>query len=107
MGKLSRTKGIKLEQNVARDFREIGFPDAITSRAGDRSQDSAGCDIINTLPFKIQCKAKKDFVPVSTLDEVKTNDGEIAVLVTKADRRGIRVVLEYENFLLLARHLLP
>ena len=106
-GKSARTKGHSFERRVAQDFRDIDFDDAMTARAGDRAQDEAGCDIVNVLPFKVQCKAKKDYVSVSTMEEVKVSYGEIPVVVTKADRKKIRVILNYDDFLLLAKHLLP
>jgi len=104
-----RAKGIKFEQDIARQMREdCGFEDAMTSRAGDREKDSQGIDLINTEPFAIQCKRYAKYAPATCLEEVKLQEGyEIPILLTKADRAKTLAILPWEDLKLLIRQSFP
>lgn len=62
-GKRNRGAGHGFERIVAGLVRKAGYPNAITTREGDRSKDAAGIDIMNRdqakngkLPYSIQAK---------------------------------------------------
>lgn len=62
-GKRNRAAGHKLETEMATIFRNCGFPHVITSRAGNRSRDSEGIDLVHSneleqgrFPYNVQCK---------------------------------------------------
>lgn len=52
----NRNKGHRLERDVTRWFRELGFKFAKTTREASRLLDSCKIDIAH-IPFLIQCKA--------------------------------------------------
>lgn len=52
----ARRKGIRVEQIKAKQIREAGFEDCITSREGSKLHDDAGVDFMN-IPAWLQCKA--------------------------------------------------
>lgn len=93
MSKLSRTKGHAFERYVAQKFRSI-FPGA---RRLLEYQEGVGVDIENTGPLRIQCKAYKDYAPISKINEVKLSG--IPCLVTKGDRKTPMIVLSLDDFL--------
>lgn len=62
-GNRNRTAGHILERKVAIKMREIGFPDAVTSRSESKRRDDAKVDIMNKdeaingrMIWNIQCK---------------------------------------------------
>lgn len=97
-GKGRRRKGIDFEQQIAAEFREMDFSDAITARAGDRSKDSGGVDIINTGEFNVQCKCNSSFKnPIPALEKMKDLNG-INLLIQKVNHKGTFVVIPWEQF---------
>ena len=80
-------------------MRKIGYKDCITSRAGNRKADSEGIDLINTGGFAIQCKCYKDYVPVRTIDEIKST--KFPILVTQGDRKEAMAVMRWIDLLTL------
>lgn len=72
-GKHSRTKGHNFEREVARQFQELGWEDAMTKRAargGDWSTTDDGIDIVNVEPFAVQCKRLATYVSINTIQEI-------------------------------------
>ncbi len=53
----SRDKGIAYEQKLAKELRELGFKDCVTSRSESKRTDDQGIDFMYTGPFAIQAKA--------------------------------------------------
>jgi len=87
-------------------MRELGFYHCKTKRAargGDWSVTDDGIDLVNCEPFQIQAKRLKEYVPVSTICEVKTPirglNGlkDIPVVVTKKDRGEAMAILPWED----------
>ncbi len=63
-GKRNRAAGHKLETDMVSVFKKAGYPHVITCRAGDRSRDAQGIDLMNCneldngrFPFNVQCKS--------------------------------------------------
>ena len=102
MGKLSRTKGHSFERECANDFKGIGFPDAKRNLT-ETQTGGQGIDLVGTGDFDVQCKRKKSYVSINTIDEIPKVKDRIRVLVTKADRKPAMAVIEYDDFLTLIR----
>lgn len=58
-GKSARLKGFTQERIIAREMRELGYPDACTTRAASRQLDSAKIDIAFCGRQNIQSKCDK------------------------------------------------
>lgn len=103
-GRLSRNKGAKFEREVAIAFRKI-FPEARRHLEFQVEEAAAGCDLVNTGPFKIQCKRFKGYAPLTAIDEVVCDEvfGDIPVLVTRGDDRRALAALPLDDFLALVR----
>lgn len=93
-GKKSRTKGHQYEREKARDFKSIGWEEA---RRQLEYQEGMGVDLENTYPFKVQCKRYKDYCPISKIEEVKLKKGDVALLLTKGDRKKDIAVMYWED----------
>jgi Holliday junction resolvase len=68
-----RRIGHNYERKIAKEFRDMGFHRASTSRATSRIMDDAKIDI-NGITYNIQCKAVKTGLNVFlVLDEMETS----------------------------------
>jgi len=94
-GKASRVKGLSFERWVANELKHI-FPKA-KRHLEFQFQECSGFDIDNTGKLKIQCKAYKDYAPISKIEEVK--ESGIPCLVTKGDRKPPMIVLPFAEFI--------
>jgi len=104
MGKSQRTKGHQFEREIARMFREIGFPDA-RRQLEYHEDDAQGVDIQGTGEFKIQCKRHKKYVPVNKIEEIQNlSEHETPILITKADRKEAMAVLPLKDLLELINY---
>jgi hypothetical protein len=52
----SRVKGHVAERLLAKEFRDLGYPDCATTRASSRMLDNAKIDL-NFIPYNVQSKA--------------------------------------------------
>lgn len=93
-GKKSRTKGHQFERDIANDFKEMGWDSA---RRQLEYQEGLGVDLENTYPFQVQCKRYKDYCPISKIEEVNPDKGEIPMLITKGDRKKAVCVMYWED----------
>ena len=59
MSNANRNKGNGYERTLAIRYRELGFPDCVTSRSQNRRLDDAKIDICFTNPVAIQAKYTK------------------------------------------------
>jgi len=99
-GKYNRDKGHDLEREICRQFREdLEFEDAMTSRAGDRSKDNLGIDIINVEPFLPQCHASSrvSIIKYDLLRDSFANVEGIPLYILKRPRKPIICVLPWED----------
>ena len=94
-GKRSRTKGHSFERWTADKFRSV-YPNA-KRKLEYQISECTGVDISDTGPFKIQCKAYKDYAPISKIKEIQ--EGGIPCLVTKGDRKEAMIVLPLTDFI--------
>jgi hypothetical protein len=51
-----REKGHRFERQIVKQLKDIGYEDAVTTRANSKLLDACGVDIDN-VPFYIQCKS--------------------------------------------------
>ena len=108
-----RRIGHNYERKIAKEFRDLGFLRASTSRATSRIMDDAKIDI-NGVTYNIQCKAVKTGLNVfSVLDEmdkaipklVPERDDYVNIVFHKKEKNEI-VVLRKEDWYLIVKNLL-
>lgn len=97
-GKRSRRRGHKFECEIAEFFRNHGYSNCVTSRAGDRSEDNRGVDLVNTGEFVVQCKRGKKYCRPIEIYNILSSNTEIPVLVTKGDHLDALAVVRLEDF---------
>ena len=91
----SRRKGHNFERQVADDLRHI-FPTAMRLLEYQKD-DCNGIDLKKTGVFDIQCKCKKTYVPVNTIEEIKGKG--VPLVVTKALRKETMAILPWDFLL--------
>lgn len=100
-----------LEQKCAKDFRDIGWLDCMTTRearGGNWSESDMGIDLAKTHPFSVQCKRGAKFAPIMALEEIKIlKEDNIPLLLTKRDRGPVMAILSWENLQMLIRQSFP
>ena len=104
-GKASRDRGHRFERRMAEEFRNIGYTDCITSRAGDKSMDEQGVDLLKTYPFNIQCKNYKQCVNYPQIFSEMPDDTNYNVILSKVKRKGTYAILTLDDFLELIQKL--
>jgi hypothetical protein len=92
-GKHSRNKGHGFERDIAIRLRDI-FPNVCRQL---EYQEGLGVDLANTGVLRIQCKAYKNYAPLSKIEEA--GDTGIPALVTKGDRKPILIALRLDDFI--------
>lgn len=98
LGKRNRNKGLSFERELCAKLK-FYFPDAMTARAGDRSQDSQGKDLLNTGCFNFQCKSSVKFPnPAPILSEMP-QDTNFNILAVKIKSKGNYIVMSEQDFL--------
>lgn len=99
LGSRNRTAGHKWERDVAKLFRDMGFPHVVTSRSENRKRDADKIDLMNTdelengvFPWSIQCKTLNTTATYpKLLSEMKELKGAIKVVIhrqTKKSQKG-------------------
>ncbi len=100
MSKLSRTKGHSFERNVAIALRHL-FPDC-RRHLEYHAREANGVDLIETGPYRFQCKKKKKYASVSTIKEIQCNrETEIPVVVTAGDNEEWMAILPFSELVKL------
>ena len=94
-GKMSRTKGLSFEREIAVAFRPL-FPDA---KRLFENRDGQGYDLENTGRLRIQCKRYRAYASLTKIDEARGEDDTIPLLVTKGDRKETLVALPLSDFI--------
>lgn len=99
----SRVKGKSFENQIAKLLRPI-FPN-VRRLLENHADDANGVDLLHTGPYKIQCKAYKQYAPLTKIEEVQCEEmlGDVPVLVTKGNNRRILVAIPIEEFLRLLK----
>lgn len=98
-GNHSRNKGHNFERTCAKDFIELGWLEA--RRNLSEYQIGGGIDLVNTGFLSVQCKCRKSYVPLNTIEEI---NGKHPLLLTKADRKPTLAVMYWEDLKPLLRH---
>ena len=98
MSKLSRTKGHSYEREIAREFKEMGFPTA-ERQLEYQISEAFGVDLKNTDPFLVQCKRGRKWASISKIKEIKRAfEQYIPLLITKGDREESVVCMYLRDF---------
>ena len=95
MGRMQRNKGAAFERLCAQDFRDLGFEKARRHLEYNAEDAEDGCDLQGTGKVRVQCKCKKSYASVNTIDEIKKPG--IKLLLTKADRKPVMAVMEWSQ----------
>lgn len=92
--KYNRTKGHNFEREIAQDFRSIGYTDA--KRNLEYNEGDTGTDLVGTGNFRVQCKSRKNYVSVNTIEEISIDsDGLSPLLITKANNKEPMAILPW------------
>lgn len=102
----NRANGNAYERQLAKEMRELGFVDCVTSRSESKRRDDAGVDLCYTGPLNIQAKAWASAPGYhSVLKGMPEEAGQINVIFHKRPKRkgvgdnfGEVVVLSKEDF---------
>lgn len=90
---------MSFEREIARALRPI-FPEA-RRHLEYQDAEANGVDLVNTGPYKIQCKRGRQYSPISALKEVQICGSDVPVLITAADNEPALVVLPLVEWLRL------
>lgn len=96
-GKGARRKGIKFEQLISEEFRDLGWKKA-GRHLEFQSEEAKGYDLKETAPFHVQCKKCKGYVSVNTIEEIEPKLGYIPIVITKGDYKPAMVIIPWKNF---------
>ena len=103
MANRNRTAGHDWEREVIKDFKEIGYTEAVSSRYSSRETDAAGIDICNTDNLAIQCKNTFKSVDYHKINKEMNTDKHKIIVHKRTEKKGDRfivqgkyAVLEYE-----------
>jgi hypothetical protein len=94
MANRNRTAGIKAEQKIAKELRELGFDGVVTTRAESKNLDDKGIDLTQImgskkiLPCHIQIKKTVQTPKISEL--ITTLDKPLIVIHIKEEKKGSR-----------------
>jgi hypothetical protein len=101
----SKQKGNAYECKIAKEMRELGYKDCLTSRYESQRLDDMKVDLTNTGIFYIQTKAVERGVrPHQTLDEMPKGS-KINVILHKKNRQGEVAIMKKEDFYKLIKML--
>jgi len=93
-----RTRGFNYERQLVREFKKLGWLNAITARAESRNKDSLKCDILNINPFNVQAKCKNNFGnPLPTLLEMP-EDENYNIVFSKVVSKGEFIIMSKNDF---------
>jgi len=96
-GRYVRNKGLNFERTIANKLKHI-FPKAKRHLETQASEAEKGIDLDCTDPLGIQCKAYKNYAPITKLEEVKYG---VPVLITKGDRKKPVAVMYLDDWIKL------
>lgn len=107
-GSYNRQKGCQLERDLVIELKDI-FEDCMTARAGDRSLDNLGIDILNCQPLGLQCHCSKNF-SVAKLDRLLASSEELSgkgysipLYLLKRPHKPKTVTMRWEDFVKMFR----
>lgn len=108
-GKRNRAAGHNFELLCARLFREVGYPDVVTSRSSNRNRDALKIDLVNRdevasgrLVWAVQCKNVKGHVKYGQLlEEMPTEVGIKKVVLHKSTKKVNNRFVEQGKYAIL------
>lgn len=101
--KRSRSKGLGFERDIANVFKEV-FKDSRRQLEFQKAE-AVGVDLKNCGEYLVQCKAYKNYAPISCIEEIVLRKGFKPVLITKGDRLRPVAVLYFDDFMELVKRL--
>lgn len=105
-GTKSRRKGHTYERTLAKEFRELGYFDCVTSRSESKKRDDEVVDLCFTGEWNVQAKNtanQPNFILL--LKSMPKEKGQINLVFHKKTRVGETVTMKKEDFYLLIRKL--
>jgi hypothetical protein len=97
-GKSARVKGHTFERDIAKKFRDAGWPECETSRFASKKMDDMKVDLVETKPFYVQCKAVENLGPVHNVLAEMPKGQLINIVFHKKSRQGTIVAMSEEDF---------
>lgn len=94
----ARKKGHAYELQVRDLFKELGWPDCVSSRLESKRADDAGVDLCFTDPFNVQAKAVENLGSLHVVLAHMPNDNKLNVVFHKRNRQGSVVCMGEESF---------
>lgn len=92
----SRTKGHAYETKIAKELRELGFTEVVTSRSESKAMDDNKVDLIDKadkLPCKIQLKSTQSIPSYFKIRSESTVDPkEFVIIWSKQEKREVNIV---------------
>lgn len=92
----SRTKGHSYETKIAKELRDLGFTEVVTSRSESKAMDDNKVDLIDKsdkLPCKIQLKATQSIPSYFKIRSESTVDPkEFVIIWSKQEKREVNIV---------------
>lgn len=104
-----RKKWNNYEVLIAKELRELGFKDCITSRCWSKATDDLGIDLLHTSPWLVQCKNYKSFPASKIIDSLQyienskkssklVDSQDIAIVCTKITHKGEIISMSKKDF---------
>lgn len=92
----SRNKGHSYETKIARELRELGFENVVTSRSESKAMDDNKVDLIDKddkLPCKIQLKCTQTIPSYFKIRSESTVDPKKFVIIwSKQEKREVNII---------------
>jgi hypothetical protein len=113
VAKNNRRAGHAFECDLAIIFRDIGYPEAATTRQmGSKGADDAGVDLVGTQGWTVQAKYTQAAPNMQKLLKSMPGPGEQfnsgrRIVIHKRERQGSTVTMTLEDFVEIARRLMP
>lgn len=90
----NRTAGIRAEQKIVRELKDLGFDNVVTTRAESKNMDDKGVDIIQTPGFTVELpcylQIKKSINTPNLEDCIVILDKPMAVIHVKVKKKNTR-----------------
>lgn len=100
-GASAKNKGNSYELKIVKEFKELGWEEAKTSRLVSKLHDNLGIDIMFTDPFSIQCKAIESAIQHINILENMPKDEKINCVFHKRDRKEVVILFKKDFYKLL------
>lgn len=94
MANRNRTAGIRAEQQIVRELKELGFDKVVTTRLESKRMDDLGVDVIQlpdpSIPLPCYLQIKKT-LQTPSVDLLKVDVGKpLAIIYQKQQKKGSR-----------------